>query len=104
MRFNALMKKLGTLASKAKGEIVSDCPPELYACEVCGHLDCGSENWLNCRQRLAAAQFMKSGDRQALAELKQLRIAHDHALCSKSPGAGCDSSARTSETCQNPPA
>ena len=83
MQFKAMTKKLRTLASRVKGEIVKDVPPELYACEVCGRLDCRSEVWLNCRQRLAAAQFMKCGDRQALAELKRLSMERDHELCLK---------------------
>ena len=80
MSRKSILKRLHALASKAKGGIVQDCPPELYACEVCGKLDCTTEVWLNCPQRLAAAQYMKTGDRQALTELKQLRIARDHAL------------------------
>ena len=85
MRLNALLQRLRALTSRVKGGVVQDCPPELYACEVCGKLDCTSTTWLNCRQRLAAAQFMASGDRLALAELKRLRTARDRALQSEFP-------------------
>ena len=85
MRLNTILNKLRALASKAKGRVVQNCPPELYACEACGQFDCSNEAWLNCRQRLAAAQFMKTGDQQALAELRQLGMARDHGLCCKLP-------------------
>ena len=80
MRPGAIWTKLRTLTSRVKGGLVQDCPPELFACEICGKRECTSETWLNCRQRLAAEQFLKSGDPQALAELERLRIARDQAI------------------------
>ena len=86
MRPDTLLKRLRALTCRVKGAIVQDCPPELYACELCGKLDCTNKEWLNCRQRLAAAQFVKFGDRQALSELRQLRIEHEEALRRALPG------------------
>jgi hypothetical protein len=83
MHLNAILKKLRALAPNAKGAIVQDCPPELSACEACGEFDCSNEEWLNCRRRLAAAQGVESGERQALAESDQLRIAREGAPCCK---------------------
>jgi hypothetical protein len=74
------LSKLRALAGRLKHSIIQECPPENYACEICGHLDCGSEQWRTCRKRLAAAQFVKSGNLQALAELKQLRAEQDRAV------------------------
>jgi hypothetical protein len=99
MRLNTILNKLRALASKAKGRIVQNCPPELYACEACGQLDCSNEAWLNCRHRLAAARFMKTGDQQALAELKQLRMARDHELRCKLPAMNKAGAVPNSETC-----
>lgn len=75
-----MLQSVRALVSRTKGGVVEDCPPELYACEVCGKLECASETWLKCRQRLAAAQFVKSGDRDALNELKQLQQTRDREL------------------------
>ena len=74
------LTKLRALAARMKRGIVQDCPPELHACEICDKLDCNSVQWLNCPNRLAAAQFVQSGDQQALAELKQIRTDRDRAL------------------------
>jgi hypothetical protein len=102
MRIKTILIKLRAFVSRAKGGIVQDCPPELCACEVCGKLECRNEVWLNCRQRLAAAQFIQTGDPQALAELKQLRMARDQALSCKSP-AGMNPGAKPNpETGDNP--
>ena len=46
--------------SKVKDAIVQDCPPELYECEICGKLDCNSEEWLKCERRLATLRLMTS--------------------------------------------
>ena len=87
MSVTAIVKRLRSLVSKVTGGIVQDCPPELGACEVCGEQDCTSQMWLNCRHRLAAAQFMRSGDREALAELKELRGGGDPTGSCKTNGA-----------------
>ena len=58
-----LRERLRTLVSRVKGMVVQDCPPELYACEVCGKLECDHEEWANCKQRLTAAEFMRSHNR-----------------------------------------
>jgi hypothetical protein len=71
MSGNTIIEKLRSLGSKVKGRIVQDCPPHLFACEICGAHDCDSEAWLNCQNRIKAADFMKSGNREALTELKQ---------------------------------
>jgi len=52
--------RLRSLVSRLKGIVVQDCPPELYACEVSGKLECNHSEWVNCKERLAAAEFMQS--------------------------------------------
>ncbi len=42
--------------------IIQDCPPELYACEICGKLECNNEKWLNCETRIRMAESIKSED------------------------------------------
>jgi hypothetical protein len=80
-----MLKNLRTMASGVINGIVQDVPPALFACEVCGALDCSNQEWINCRNRLAAAEFLKSGDRPALAELKRLQVDRDRALCPSLP-------------------
>lgn len=45
-----------------KKSVVDECPPELYACEVCGAPECSSEKWVNCTKRINARDFMLKAD------------------------------------------
>jgi hypothetical protein len=76
--------------SRLKSAVVQDCPPELYACEVCGKLECDEAEWTNCGKRLAAAEFMRSGNQQAATRLKQIHEAHR--VASRSSGRESDHS------------
>lgn len=58
--FERLTERVRQALKRLKGSIVQDCPPELYACEVCKKLECNNEEWLHCEKRLEAAEFMKS--------------------------------------------
>jgi len=80
-----LRDRIRKLASKVRDAVVQDCPPELSACEVCGQLNCRSAEWLSCEKRLAACEFMRTGDPQALAKLKEL----DGRLKRRDNGAKC---------------
>ncbi len=44
---------------KLKNSIIQPCPPEIYACEVCGKVDCSHEEWVNCEYRLKIAAETK---------------------------------------------
>jgi hypothetical protein len=54
--------RLPAWVARVKRAIVQDCPPELYACEVCGRLECNDAQWVQCEQRIAAAEFMRSSN------------------------------------------
>ena len=86
MASSGLRGALHRLKSRVADAIVQDCPPELYACEVCSRLQCSSEEWLTCEKRLAAAQFMRTGDMAALERLKLIRRQEDAACMPKSRG------------------
>lgn len=47
---------------------VQDCPPSYYACEICDDLDCTSEKWIKCPNRLKAAEYMKAFEELPLNE------------------------------------
>jgi hypothetical protein len=81
----ALRDRLRALMSRLKGAVVQDCPPELYACEVCGKLECDYAEWANCEKRIAAAEFVRSGNQQAVTRLKQIHEAHTPASQSSAP-------------------
>lgn len=51
-----------------KKSVVDECPPELYACEVCGELECDNEKWLKCETRIKARDFMLKGDKTAASQ------------------------------------
>jgi hypothetical protein len=55
-----LKQFLVEMVNRVKDEIVQDCPPELYACEVCRKLDCNSIEWLECPTRLQGAEFVRA--------------------------------------------
>ncbi len=53
-----------------KKSVVDECPPELYACEVCGAPECSNEKWLNCEARKKARDFMlKAEGKSTLQEV-----------------------------------
>jgi hypothetical protein len=56
MRLSMLSQSTRRAIGRIKRSIVRDCPPELYACEVCESLACSREEWLECEKRLAAAR------------------------------------------------
>ena len=43
-----------------KDSLIQECPPELYACEVCGQYECDNERWLNCEHRLKVRDQIRS--------------------------------------------
>ncbi len=55
-----LADKIRSFWRRAQRSIIDDCPPELYACEVCGKEACDTQEWLSCETRLAAAEYMKA--------------------------------------------
>jgi hypothetical protein len=57
------------LKTKVVGAIVQDCPPELYACEVCGHLKCDNQKWVECERRLRGVRFLQTGQSRATEDL-----------------------------------
>ena len=83
-----LRKVIRGLAARLKNALVQDCPPELYACEVCGQRQCSSARWMSCERRLAASEFMRTGNRQALAELKELYQEAGRTCVEPPPAAG----------------
>ena len=56
---NRLVEAVKQTVRKIKNSIIQPCPPELYACEVCGKLECDNEEWLNCERRLRVATETK---------------------------------------------
>jgi hypothetical protein len=66
MKDEALRDRLHKLMLRLKRAVVQDCPPELYACEVCGKIECDYAEWANCEKRIAAAEFIVSGNQQAI--------------------------------------
>jgi hypothetical protein len=67
-----------TLRGRVTDAIVQDVPPELSACEVCGRASCNTEEWLKCEQRLAVAEYMRTGHHRGLAMAK---AASDKVTC-----------------------
>ena len=67
------------LKTRVIGSIVQDCPLEMCACEACGHLQCTSAEWVQCGKRLATALYLRDGNRDALALLKQIHAREESA-------------------------
>ena len=64
--------RLRKLMLRLKRAVVQDCPPELYACEVCGKVECDHAEWAKCEKRIAAAEFMLSANQQVVnSEVEQ---------------------------------
>jgi hypothetical protein len=76
--------RIRSLAFTFRNAMVQDCPSELYACEVCGQLNCSSNKWVSCEKRLLAAEYMQTGDREALVHLKESYQGAD-GTCVQSP-------------------
>ena len=81
-------KRLRALASALKGTVVQSCPPELYACETCGQLECDGSRWLSCERRLSTAArmdaYLKSDSGQLISDsahvlddAESIRLAQD---------------------------
>jgi len=60
------------LKTRVVGAIVKDCPLEMCACEACGNLQCTNAQWVQCGKRLATTLYLRDGNRDALAILKQI--------------------------------
>ena len=58
MKSSGYTSKADKYRAWLKKSVVDECPPELYACEVCGALECNNEKWLNCEKRIQARDFM----------------------------------------------
>ena len=54
-RFNSKADKYRAWLKKS---VVDECPPDLYACEVCGAQECDNDKWLKCETRIKARDFM----------------------------------------------
>lgn len=66
-----LRDRVRRLMSRLKGSVIQQIPPELEACEVCSRLDCSSGEFTSCETRLAAAEFVRTGNDAALIRLKR---------------------------------
>ena len=51
--------RISRLTTRIKGLFVQDCPDELYACEVCRQIDCDSDEWISCENRLNAYEAFR---------------------------------------------
>jgi hypothetical protein len=60
MKFSRLSEEIKRAFRRVKAFVIQDCPPELMECQVCGKLECSSEEWLNCEKRLATAGLIRS--------------------------------------------
>ncbi len=58
MSVSAYTSKADKFRAWLKKSVVDECPPELYACEVCGAQECSNKKWLNCETRIKARDFM----------------------------------------------
>jgi len=56
--------------SKIKQAFIQECPPEIYACEICKEPECNNEKWISCQKRQKSAQYMESLDRMNPAEIE----------------------------------
>jgi hypothetical protein len=45
-----------------KDSIIQPCPPELYACEVCGERECDDQKWQTCEHRLKVADQVRAAE------------------------------------------
>ena len=66
MRSSGYTSKADKFRAWLKKSVVDECPPELYACEVCGAKECSNEKWLNCESRIKARDFMLKAEGKAL--------------------------------------
>ena len=60
MKLNEIGGRIKSAVGRMRDAVVQDCPPELAACEVCGELECSTEQWINCERRLRAADYLRS--------------------------------------------
>lgn len=80
------------LKQRVVGAVIQDCPVEMCACEACGRLQCTRAEWVRCGKRLATADYLRDGNRDALALLMQIhqreeaaRLAPQQAATAGSP-------------------
>jgi hypothetical protein len=59
---NRLIKRVKRSIRDLKDSIIQPCPPELYACEVCGERECDDEKWRNCEHRLKVADQVRAAE------------------------------------------
>ena len=85
-----LRERVRELMLRLKRSVVQHIPAELEACEVCGKLDCRGAEWASCEKRLASAEFIRTGDEQALARLKLAYDQSSRPAAPPPPSAGDD--------------
>ena len=56
-------EKFSQILKNIKNSFIQECPPELYACEICKKLDCNNAEWIECQERQKSAEFMETLDK-----------------------------------------